>query len=136
MIKIDVVWRTVNSHPFYWLSIIIFIILIYGFSYRLKLWTICFNVLVAIPTSRSRWHICMTRILHKRLAVTTIHTQLTYVQLMIVWYWLVRLITNPRILGSEVIRDGSTNPDAQQNEGTNYFYREVVSPTRERIGHL
>ena len=45
---------------------------------------------------------------------------------MIVWYWLVWLITNPRILGSEVIGDGSTNPDAQQNEGTNYFYREVV----------
>ena len=71
-----------------------------------------FSLTVAIDTSLGSWDIRMACNLHKTVAIAAIHTELLHMNRVRKRNRLVRLITDARVLRSEVIPNSTNKPTA------------------------
>ena len=83
-----------------------------------------FNMLVTIPTRVGAWNVRMTRVLYKTMAVTTVHAQLTHVQVVVVVNGLSGLVANSLRLGCCVIRKTSNNAGTKCSKTNRNFQRQ------------
>ena len=109
MIKIYIVWQLVNLHPLDRF----FLILVAG-SHRLQSGIIGTYSAVAVHTGVGSWHIRVPRLINPIMAIAAIKPQLVNMNRMRKRYRLSRLITDPRILGREII--GQTGCDCPPND--------------------
>ena len=136
VIEVNVVRRLVNPLPFYWLAIEELVVRIRRLANRLQQLTAQLHRLVAVPTNLRRWHVRVTGILHHRVAITTIHTELPNVQFVIVRNRLIRLVSDARIFGREVVGHRHGNETAEDGDAGDDLEQDRITPTRKEIGHF
>ncbi len=115
MVEIGMLRRLVDLHPFQWLAALP------GVPHQLEFRAVRLDLRMAVHADLSGRNVGVGCCLHVGMAVPTIHSELAGVDLVGKGDGLGRLVSNPHILGIEIIPNPGTDTAAQHDQAEDDF---------------
>ena len=137
VVKISVVRSFVELDPSNWITRVALVVFVHRCTQRFKLRRIRFHLTgpVAVPAYLRSGNIRMSRILYESVAIPTVHPELASVKTMIKRNWLLRHVSDTRILRSPRVPRNRDHTGSQRAKTKKNLDGKEVGPPWKNIAH-